>query len=162
MSDDRLFASNNAIGRKWYFLNIIILSVITVITKYVMIEYIIPGTTTETFRIIATWVLWFLYGAYMITFFSLIDRRLFDIFGTRDSKGYKNVSAILVFSIFWQIFASYCLTKHPEVYIPEDVIAFIAVVLDIIFLGIVLAIAFIKGSISDLTYEEYKNKIKYE
>ena len=24
MSDDRLFASNNAIGRKWYFINLII------------------------------------------------------------------------------------------------------------------------------------------
>ena len=31
MSDDRLFASNNAIGRKWYFLNLIILATLIIV-----------------------------------------------------------------------------------------------------------------------------------
>ena len=47
MSDDRLFASNNAIGRKWYFLNIVILSVITLITKYIFEDHIIPNVTAN-------------------------------------------------------------------------------------------------------------------
>ena len=162
MSDDRLFASNNAIGRKWYFLNLIILAVITAVTKFVMIEYIIPGTTTEEYKLVAKGVLWFLYGVYIITFFSLIDRRIFDIFGTRDSKGYRNLSSILVFAIFWQIFAIYCQLKHPQLMIAPETIVLIAVVLDIIFFTIVLFITFIPGKISNLSYEEYRNKIKYE
>lgn len=161
MSDDRLFASNNAIGRKWYVINIVLLAVITAVTKYVLCTYIIPYTTSELFKIISKGLLWLFYGGYMITFFSLIDRRLFDVFGTRDAKGYRNISAIIGFAIFWQIFTIYCLVKKPPIPLPMDIIVLVAIILDVVFFSIVITIAFMKGQISDLSYEEYRNKIKY-
>ena len=91
MSDDRLFASNNAIGRKWYFINLFILAVVSFFTNLVFTDYIIPNVTTDVYNIIAKGILYFLFLIYLITFFALIDRRLYDVFGTREVKGYKNI-----------------------------------------------------------------------
>ena len=100
MSDDRLFASNNAIGRKWYFLNLIILSVIVTFTHLLFKDHIIPHVISDVYVIIAKGFLYLAYIVYLITFFALIERRLYDITGTRDSKAYRNISSILTFAVF--------------------------------------------------------------
>ncbi len=162
MSDDRLFASNNAIGRKWYFLNIIILAVITYITKVVFATHIIPNVTTDVYYMIANGILYFLYGIYLVTFFALIDRRLYDISGRRDANSYKNISAILKLAVFVQILYLYCLWKHPQLPISYEQLYFISIILNFIFISIVFVIGLFKGKISNLSYEEYKRKIKYD
>ena len=162
MSDDRLFASNNAIGRKWYCINIIILTLIAFVTQYIFTEHIIPNVITDVYVIISKGMLYFLYLIFLITFFALIERRLFDICGTRDTHGYKNTSSILKFAVFWQIFLLYCQWQKPQIPISYSTIEFIAMVMDLIFLAIVFSLCFIKGKISCLTYDEYRKKIKYE
>lgn len=162
MSDDRLFASNNAIGRKWYFLNIIILAVIAYVTNYAFKNQIIPNVTTDVYYLIANGIQYFLYGIYLITFFALIDRRLFDISGRRDSNIYKNISTILKLAVFVQILYLYCLWKQPQLPISYEQLYFVSIILNFIFISIVFVIGLFKGKISNLSYEEYKRKIKYQ
>ena len=162
MSDDRLFASNNAIGRKWYALNLLILGVITGGTHYLFNTHIIPYVTTEVYEIIAKGFLYFAYVIYLITFFALIERRLYDVTGTRESKGYRNTSSILTLSIFAVGLDVFCQWKKVNTPIPEEIIALAAHLLGAIFVLIMIVLLFIKGSISNLSYEQYKRKIKYE
>lgn len=162
MSDDRLFASNNAIGRKWYFLNIIILAVITVLTKYIFSDYIIPNVRTEVYEIIANGIMYFAYLIYIITFFALIDRRLYDACGVRDNKGYKNTSAILKFAVCFQILILVGKACNVDVPVSYDVLQYVAWFFNVIFLIIAFCLGFVNGKISNLTYEQYKNKIKYQ
>ena len=162
MSDDRLFASNNAIGRKWYFLNIIILAIITAITNYFFNTFIITSVTSEVYEIIANGILFFIFVVYAVTFFALIERRLYDATGARDKKGYKNTSGFMQLAVIFQL--AIILLKHFQVSIPMDIniLQDIAWVLNGIFALIVFVLCFIKGQISNMTYEQYKNKIKYE
>ena len=163
MSDDRLFASNNAIGRKWYFLNIIILAVITVITRYVFNDFLIPNARTEAYVLIAQGLMYFAYAIYLITFFALIDRRLFDIFGARDTKGYANVSAWLKFAVCLQaliLIAQFFQISPAGVSI--EFLQSIAWILNGLFLFITFCIGFVKGKISCLTFEQYKKQLKYK
>ncbi|HIS89569.1 TPA: hypothetical protein IAA87_09140 [Candidatus Avigastranaerophilus faecigallinarum] len=162
MSDDRLFVSNNAIGRKWYFINIFILTIIAFLTQTIFINYIIPNVTSEVHEIIAKWILYIAYLFFLITFFALIERRLFDICGKRDTKVYKNTSAILKLAVFCQILSLYCQWQKPTIPISYSTIDFIAMIMDLIFFIVVFILGFIKGKISCLTYEEYRQKIKYE
>ncbi len=162
MSDDRLFASNNAIGRKWYCINIVVLTIITYFTQLIFTDHIIPNVISEVYVIIATGFLYFAYLIFLITFFALIERRLFDICGTRDTKGYRNTLAILKFAVFCQIFSLYCQWQKPQLPISYVSIDYITMVMDLVFLAIVFALCFIKGKISCLTYDKYRKKIKYE
>lgn len=162
MSDDRLFASNNAIGRKWYFINIITLTIITYVTQVVFTQHIIPNVTTEVYDLIAKGMLYFAYLIFLITFFALIERRLFDICGTRETKGYRNTSSILKFAVFCQILSLYCQWQKPPIPVSYDLIEFIAMIMEIIFFAIVIILGFIKGKISCLSYDEYRKKVKYE
>ena len=161
MSDDRLFASNNAIGRKWYFLNIIILSVITIGTELLFEHYLVPNVRTEVYYYIASFIKYTLFLLYLITFFSLIDRRLYDITGDRRSTKYRNISSIICLAIFFQI----TVIVLPFTNLINDCFDLskqIASILDFVFFTIVFFMGFFKGSISNLSYEEYKNKIKYQ
>lgn len=162
MSDDRLFASNNAIGRKWYFLNIIILAVITVVTELLFEHYLIPNVKTEIYFYIATFIKYTLFLLYLITFFSLIDRRLYDITGDRRSTKYRNISSIVCLAIFFQITVLVLPHTNFRAPLPLDMMQGIASILDLVFLTIIFFMGFFKGSISNLSYEEYKNKIKYQ
>ncbi len=162
MSDDRLFASNNAIGRKWYFFNIIILAVITFLTQIIFQNFVIPNARTDAYTIIANAILYFLDLIYLITFLSLIDRRLFDAFGSREKNGYKSISSFLSFIVLFNIFYLYCLWKTPKIPIGYNDLHMLTVYLDILFLIIVIIIGFWKGKISNLSYEEYRKKSKYE
>lgn len=162
MSDDRLFASNNAIGRKWYFINLIILTIIAYIVQYIFTDHIIPNVVSDVYEIIAKGILYFAYLIFLITFFALIERRLYDVCGKRDSNGYKNTSAVLKFAIFLQILALYCEWQNPTWFVPNELVTLAAMVFDIIFFVIIFILAFLKGSISNLSYEEYRKKIKYE
>ncbi len=162
MSDDRLFASNNAIGRKWYFLNLIILTIIAVGTHVIFQDHIIPNVTSDVYEIIAKGFLYFAYVIYTITFLALIERRLYDVTGTRDSKGYRNTSSIMTLSVFVIALDLYCKWKNPSTPIPEELISLAAYVFGILFVIILVILMFLKGSISNLSYEEYRNKIKYE
>ena len=162
MSDDRLFASNNAIGRKWYFLNLVILTLIAGGTYFLFEDHIIPNVTTEVYELIAKGFLYFAYLIYTVTFFALIERRLYDVCGTRDSNGYRNTSAILTFSIFAVGVELFCQWKQPNIPIPTEIITLFATVMGIIFVAIMVILMFLKGSISNLTYEQYRRKIKYE
>ncbi|MBQ8886439.1 MAG: hypothetical protein IJY61_01915 [Candidatus Gastranaerophilales bacterium] len=162
MSDDRLFASNNAIGRKWYALNLLILSVIAGGTHYLFNEHIIPHVTTDVYELIAKGFLYFAYLIYTVTFFALIERRLYDVTGTRDSKGYRNTSSILTLSIFAVGLELFCKWKNFSTPIPEEIITLSAHVLGVIFVLIMIILLFMKGSISNLSYEQYRRKIKYE
>lgn len=162
MSDDRLFASNNAIGRKWYIINIVILAIITLATKYAFTEYIIPNVKTEVYEIIANGMMYFAYIIYVITFFSLIDRRLYDACGARDNKGYRNTSGILKFAVFFQILILTGQACNVTLPVSYSALQSIAWLFNGIFLVITFILAFISGKISNMTYEEYKNKIKYQ
>jgi len=162
MSDDRLFASNNAIGRKWYYINLIILTIIASVTNYIFLNHIIPNVTSDVYEIIAKGIMYFLYIIYLITFFALIDRRLYDICGTRESKGYRNTSAVLGLAVFVQIVSIYCAWQKPPIQIPYEIIDFAAMIFDMLFFLIVFIIGLIKGKISNLSYEEYRKKIKYQ
>lgn len=162
MSDDRLFASNNPIGRRWYAINIVILLIITYFTHIIFWDYIIPNVITEVYAIISRGMLYFLYLIYLVTFCALIERRLYDISGNRESNLYKNISLVLKISVFCQIL--YIIFKYQRIPIPisYSIIEIIAMVAFFVFLAIIFVLAFIKGKISGLTYEEYRKKIKYQ
>ncbi len=163
MSDDRLFASNNPIGRKWYFINLIILSIIFILTLFVFPTYIIPNTKTEIYYLISKIIMYFLYLIYLVTFFSLIDRRLYDITGNRDSIFYILISRLMTFIIFYEIFIAInhlIPLKIPVYYM--SLLYEIAGYLIIIFTLITVLIGFFKGKISGQTYKEYRNRIKYQ
>ena len=162
MSDDRLFASNNAIGRKWYFINLFILAVVSFFTNLVFTDYIIPNIITEVYSLIAKGILYFLFLIYLITFFALIDRRLYDVFGTREVKEYKNVSGFLSFVVIFQLIVIICKWKAVAVPISIEILEVCAAVLDLLFMFIIFVLGFFKGKISNLTYEQYRKKIKYE
>ncbi len=162
MSDDRLFASNNAIGRKWYFINLFILAVVSFFTNLVFTDYIIPNVITEVYSLIAKGILYFLFLIYLITFFALIDRRLYDVFGTREVKEYKNVSGFLSFVVIFQLIVIICKWKAVAVPISIEILEVCAAVLDLLFMFIIFVLGFFKGKISNLTYEQYRKKIKYE
>ena len=162
MSDDRLFASNNAIGRKWYFLNLIILAVITASTHVLFTKHIIPNVTSDVYEIIAKGFLYLAYIIYLITFFALIERRLYDATGTRDSKTYRNISSITTLAIFSVGLEIFCRLKNPSTPIPPEIISGLADIMAPIFAIIVFGLIFPKGNISNLSYEEYRRKIKYD
>ena len=162
MSDDRLFASNNAIGRKWYALNLLILAAIVGGTHYLFNEHIIPHVTTDVYELIAKGFLYFAYLIYAVTFFALIERRLYDVTGTRDSKGYRNTSSILTLAVFAVGVELFCKWKNMSTPIPEEIVTLSAYVLGTIFVLIMVVLMFMKGSISNLSYEQYRRKIKYE
>lgn len=162
MSDDRLFASNNAIGRRWYFLNLIILAVITVGTHMLFTKHIIPNVTTDVYEIIAKGFLYLAHTIYLITFFALIERRLYDVTGTRDSKTYRNISSIMTLAIFSVGFEIFCRLKNPSTPIPPEIISGLANIMAPVFALIVFGLIFPKGNISNLSYEEYRRKIKYD
>lgn len=162
MSDDRLFASNNAIGRRWYFLNMIILAVISFVTYKVFTDYITPNIANESYVSITNWILYFAYLIYLITFFALIERRLFDVCGRRDTQGYKTVSLILQLIILFQIITLAVSWFQINIPISLQDLQQIAGFLGIVFLGIIFFLGFIKGKISNLSYEEYRKQIKYK
>lgn len=162
MSDDRLFASNNAIGRKWYYINIVILAIITVVTEYAFTEYIIPNVKSEVYDLIAHGIMYFAYTIYLITFFALIDRRLYDIFGARDTKGYANVSAFLKLAVCFQAIILVGQLTGINPVVSYDFLQGIAWILDGIFLVIAFFLGLFKGKISNLTFGEYKEKLKYK
>ncbi len=162
MSDDRLFASNNAIGRRWYFLNLIILSLIAAGTHLLFKDHIIPNVTSDVYEIIAKGFLYLAYIIYLVTFFALIERRLYDVTGTRDSKTYRNISSILTFAIFSIGLEIFCRLKNPNIPIPAEVITGCATIMGPVFILFVIGLIFPKGTISNLSYEEYRRKIKYE
>ncbi len=162
MSDDRLFASNNAIGRKWYYINLFILAIITFFIHTVFTDYIIPNVTTEVYELIAKGILYFLYLIYLITFFALIDRRLYDVCGTRETKGYKRTSGFLAFIVLFQLFVIICHWKSLPTPVPIESLEVCTIVLNFCFIFIVFILGLLKGKISNLTYEQYRKKIKYE
>ena len=162
MSDDRLFATNNPIGRKWYFINIIILIAITIGTNYVLNEHILPSVTSEFYNSIGKLIRYLLNGTFAITLLSLIDRRTYDVFGTRDSGGYKFISAIITIAALLWVFVIYYIHKHPQLFISEELFYNIVMFVSIAFILVVIGLIFPKGKMSNLSYEEYRNKIRYD
>ena len=161
MSDDRLFASNNAIGRKWYYINLIILGALSYFIYIVFRDYVIPNTISETYTLIATWVSYFTYIILFITFFSLVERRLYDVTGRRDTKGYKNISSLLQFIVIFQIIILILnYFQLTDIYLLQGMQQ-IANMLNIAFIIFVMVIGLFKGQISNISYEEYKRRDKY-
>lgn len=162
MSDDRLFASNNAIGRKWYYLNIIILGIIVVATHYIFQNFIIPVVKTEFYDLFAKIVLYFLYTMYAITFFALIERRLYDACGNREGALYRKVGDFLKFIVFYQVLVivlNYFSTLEVGILqFMQDIATF----LNGVFIFITLIIGLLKGKVSCLTMEEYRKRDKYK
>ena len=161
MSDDRIFASNNAIGRKWYFLNMIILFVIVVFTAYFFQNFIYTSVRNDSFKSIAVFIHYFVYIIYLITFFSLIDRRLYDIAGSRDSSIYRFISGFMTFIICFQLITILLNVFSLPFVLPYSSLQQIATILDLIFLCIVLILAFFKGKISCASYKDYTKLNKY-
>ncbi|MCD7780694.1 MAG: hypothetical protein LUH05_08510 [Candidatus Gastranaerophilales bacterium] len=162
MSDDRLFASNNAIGRKWYYINLVILAVIAFLTHYIFTYYVIPNVLTETYVIISKITLYTAFVLYTITFLSLVERRLFDVCGRRDTSRYKTISTIIWFAVIIQLFSLFCDWKNPALPISNELISLAAIFMDLVFLCIVFFVGLFKGQISNLSYDEYRRKIKYQ
>lgn len=153
MSDDRLFVSNNAIGRKWYFLNILILILIYFLTDYAFDNLLFLHPKSNSHLMIGKGILWFLNVIYMITFLALVDRRLFDTIGSRGKRAYRELSSFLLFIVLFHI---------ASIILDYNILDLFAFIFDGIFLLITFVLFFTKGKISNLTYEEYKEKIKYE
>lgn len=148
MTDDRIFASNNAIGRKFYVGNIIILIFVFAATIKIFEKYVFPFTTDETYLKIAQCFSWVIYLIYVVTLFSLVDRRLYDICGTRDSGVYKNISGFLTVSIVIQLIALVNYYKNIIPFIPQQTISGIGVLFAGIYTFIMFVLAFLKGKIS--------------
>lgn len=163
MSDDRLFASNNAIGRKWFFLNIIILAVITVATNYVFQKFILPDVRTDDYRVIATSIMYLIFAIYGVTFLSLIDRRIYDILGDRDKNSYKLITAfIFLVVLFNAYFYSTKFNIINVVVIPPELTYAIVVILNLMFISLLFIAGTIKGKISSVSMEEYRRRTRYK
>lgn len=94
IEDTRLFSANNPIGRLWYFINLFALAFLAVGVHLAITQYILPSVT-PSFTLPIKVILYFSYIIFTITFFMLIDRRLYDVCGSRDSQGYRFVSKII-------------------------------------------------------------------
>ncbi len=162
MSDDRIFASNGAIGRKWYFINLLILLAIFFFTVYFFNNLVYPTIKSDSYKSIAVIMHYFVYIIYLITFFSLIDRRLYDIAGARDKSFYKIVSGFMTFVICFQLLIVILMVFSIPFIVPPASLQPIATILDLIFLAIVLVITFIKGKISTQSYSDYKKQDKFD
>lgn len=162
MSDDRLFASNNAIGRKGYIINLITLAAITYATNRVFDKYIFPFVTDEVYHLIAKVIFFFLIIIYAITLLSLVDRRAYDICGTRDSGIYKNISGF--FTLFVLILAIVVINHFKNIitFIPNDMLETAGTFSIFAILFIIFILSFFKGQFSNLTFDQYKKKTKYE
>ncbi len=151
MSDDRLFASNNPIGRKWYFINLIILSLISYGTYFFFTKQIIPNVNSQDYSTICNWILYILLFLYLITFFSLIERRLYDASGSRNKGIYKSVGPIFTLTGLMVLITA-VLNAYPTITIAENKITFpietlnmIAYIAAGIFLVLMIVIGLIKG-----------------
>lgn len=162
MSDDRLFASNGAIGRKWYFLNLIFLSGITYGINYFFNNYILENVKTEDYSFIAHFIEGFVYLLLFITFLSLIDRRLYDITGDRSSNSYRTVSSIIVLCFFIQIALLVSINTNFTLPITEAMAKQLSLISAGIFGVILIVLSMIKGQIANLSYEQYRKKMKYQ
>lgn len=162
MSDDRLFASNNAIGRQGYITNIIILAIITLATKFTFDNFILPNVKTDAYYDISNGIAIIIYVIYLITFFSLIDRRLYDATGSRGKNSYKVVSQFLFLTVIFQALIIVVKIFSIDIAVNPETLQSVAWIFDFIFLIIVFALSFFKGQITNLSYEEYRKKIKYE
>ena len=160
MGDNRLFASNHAIGKKWYFLNMILLFAIAYGTNWSFANYFIPNTTSETYAYIARFIEYFIYLIFVITFFSLLDRRLFDIAGDRRNESYKSISSILKFCIFAQIVTFISANTKFTLPLPNEILHQLSYGFAILFVVIVVVLGLLKGNITELTYKEYEEKKK--
>lgn len=151
MSDDRLFSTNNAIGRKWYFINLAILIIITLATYFFFTKQIIPNIKAEDFVSIANWIMKFLLFIYAITFISLIDRRLYDAAGSREKKFYSTFGSLLtLLGLFVAVVG--VLNLYPtlnlggrEFTFPMNTLNPIAEIMSAIFVIIIIFIGFKKG-----------------
>ncbi len=98
IEDSRLFSSNSPIGRVFYFINMVLLVFLALGVHIGITSYMLP-VITPSFVLPVKIALYFSYIIFIITFFMLIDRRLFDICGSRDTKGYLFISKIINFVI---------------------------------------------------------------
>jgi hypothetical protein len=161
MSDDRLFASNNAIGRIAYVKNLIMLAIITFVTNYIFTKYVFPFVTDEVYFIISKIIHGFLMFVYFITLLSLVDRRLFDICEKRDSFLYKNLSGIFTLTVVIVLVVILHIKKNIITFLPAELIYNVGMIALLLFSFMVLIISLFKGKISNLSYQDYKKKSKY-
>lgn len=162
MSDDRLFVSNNAIGRKWYFINLILLSGIIYGANWGFTNYVLQNTTTDDYAFIAKFIEYFVYILLGITFLTLIDRRIYDIAGDRRNNKYKNFQSIIILCIFMQLVPLISANTQFKLPVDDAIMQQISYLFLGIFAFLIIIIGFFKGEISNLSYEKYRQKMKYE
>jgi len=163
MSDDRLFSSNNAIGRKWFFLNIIILIIITAVTGFIFDNFIFPDVRSDDYRIISESMLFFLYAVYVVTFLSLVDRRLYDVLGDREKVSYKIITAFVILTVLFNAYCYACGHKLIKVFLIDFNLALaVTVILNFMFMVLVLIVGILRGKISSISFDEYRRRIKYK
>ena len=162
MSDDRLFVSNNPIGKKGYFINLIILGIIIFLTNFCFTNYVFPHTKTNEYNLIAQIIMYFLYLVYIITLLSLIDRRIYDITGDRNSSKYKLLSKVVSLLLLYEIIVFILNFYFANLPINFNILNFIGVIFFFIFSLITIILVFFKGKISEQTYKEYQNRKKYQ
>ncbi len=158
MGEGKFFTSNNAIGKKDYLKGVIIIALITFFTYYIFNNFIMTSLKTPDQGTIAKYISYFLYIIYALNLFILIDRRLFDIFEARDSKGYKLCTFVIELIIFVQLFVGYIIGTNQQISVPNEFLIYISFFTGFIFLLIIFSIAFVKGKITEMTYQEYKRK----
>ena len=143
ISDNRLFASNGPICRSWYFINIFILGLLSVGTNIGINEYVIPSANPD-YQGLLKFIMYFIYLIFIITFFMLIDRRVYDICGNKDSASYVNLSkviglitSLIALSLIFLVVASNSKFQVPDiVYIFLMILAFIFALL-VFILGLI-------------------------
>ena len=162
MSDDRLFASNNAIGRKGYIINLITLAALTYATNRIFVKSIFPFVTDEVYFLIAKILFFFLMIVYSITLLALVDRRIYDVCGKRDCALYKNLSGTFNFFVIVLVIVLVQYLKNFKTIIPQNILEASGIFSILALAFIIFVLSFLKGKISNMTFDNYKKKDKYD
>ena len=137
--DGRLFSANSPIGRFWYYINLFILAFLAVAAHIGILNYVLPAANTAYHIPIKT-ILYFIYFILAVTLFMLLDRRIFDIAGGRDSGAYQimsKISSLVIFLLILSAAAYFKIINIPAEYSSMLIIPFWIFIFMIFLLGLI-------------------------
>lgn len=137
--DGRLFSANSPIGRFWYYLNLFLLAFLAVSAHIGILNYVLPAANPSYHAPIKA-ILYFIYFILAVTFFMLLDRRIFDIAGSRDSGAYQfisKISSLVIFLLILSAAAYFKIINIPESYNSMLIIPFWIFIFMVFILGLI-------------------------
>jgi|GEM_PF-6132251 len=142
--DGGLFPANSPIGRFWYYLNLFILAFLAVSAHIGILKCVLPAANTA-YHIPIKAILYFIYFILAVTFFMLLDCRIFDIAGSRDSDVYRmlsKISSLIIFLLIFSIAGYFNIINIPAEYSSMLIIPFW------IFVFMTFILGFIPGKLT--------------